>query len=240
MEVSSTNISLIDEVFVAIKIHASSWTHQLCAFQLWYEDVQAQNGEQFVGYNQNISIEVNQTLFMSMPAFPLFPVSQTVTQVRPLSWLARISPTACNWNLSGSSHSLVYLDESHINSSIHDVITCFFTTSLTKKELISHLLNIKEGLAKLLGIPRKDVLLGRIGLSLVQRRVASPGGAVLPIKVLVRKGEGNSLIQKLSSADFGSFIPQPVNGSLGDIILVSRLEPLISLHVQLCHVTCLD
>ncbi len=195
--------------------------NSVCSVRLLYEDGEAQNGEHFVGYDQNIDLSLNQSFAISMPVFPLFP-SEVSNHNRTLSFQAKIGHATCGWNLSGNNYSLVHIDESpEIDSSEHDVIVCSCSTNLSKKELIHHLLSIKQLLAEMLVVARKSILIGKIETSSTQRRLASPQGTMLPMKMLARRGEGHLLMQKLNSLDLGSLIP---GGKLSSITVLPRYE----------------
>ncbi len=195
-------------------VHNSHVHYGACSIHILYKNVQAHNGEHFVGYNQVVNVTSYQRFAISIPAFALFSDLNTSDHTETLSFLTEISHTTCDWHLSGSNTTLVYIDQGPIDSSQHDVLTFYYTTTLAKKDLIPHLFILKQQFAEILGVARKTVLLGRILSSQTPRRLASSGVAALPMKVLASKGGGDLLMQKLKSADFGSLI---VQGSLSNI-----------------------
>jgi hypothetical protein len=242
MQASATTLSLYSEFFVSVSILDSvgmpvSVEHEPCSIQLLYAEGTARNGLHFVAYNQTLSFARNQSVAVSSPVLALVAddeASSSNSSTSALDFSVSISGGTEAFpfivSLSNSNYASVRINSEPVRNTNHDIVSFTYTTNLTKDALIPHLSRAKRGISDLLGVPRNNVLFGRIGQTIPQeRRESSVQGAILPVKILTRQGDGHGLMQNLSTAEIASAIdaimPQgPTLGNMGQVSVSSSLQ----------------
>jgi hypothetical protein len=240
MEASATTISLNSELIVTVSILDTerlpiNVQHEPCSIQVSFYEGHARNGQHFAAYNQTLSFASNQSVAVSAPVLALFDddeasFSSTSSQALDFSIGISSGTQALPYALSLSTNvrASVHIILEPVFNTNQDIVSFSYTANTTKDALILHLFLAKQAIATVLGVARNNVLLGLIWHTGSQpSKVQSVEGNVLPVKVLTRQGDAQSLVTRISSMEFLSalhaIIPQgPTLGSLGQISVSSR------------------